>query len=1014
MNNRILTALFALALCLCLFIGVVPAEADAVTAKCGHTVIDTVGSKSATCTEAGIRYTYYKCRVCDKTYADAACQEEVDVKRYELSAKGHNWEIKSDATTHWERCSNCGTERNIQDHAADGWVQTSVGHKQVCTVCNATLKDTEGLHVSVYKDNGDGENHHAECQYCGYITGADVAHTFTYAKKDKDGHTATCSGCGYTVVQEHVDIDVTKCKCDKCEELLHDFSIYVPGTENRHAKGCSVCKTLDPDAVYEPCEYVYTSGKVLNNKATHTLQCEVCGRGKEEPIEMYCTDADNDCICDLCKGPMFHDWNAAGPQFFPAEEPTCEDDGNVAYAKCNKCQKYFLPNGQIVTEEETVLEALGHDWRDTMWSNPTHHYYRCQRVVNDVTCTAVKDREEHVFDKFVSGNNGYHFVYCSVCDREGDPKVAACVDIPNDGKCECACGYQLPHGYGANYPNVELVEAVVNTCTKDGNIAHFHCKECGGNFGGTPDNLTPIDDVVVKASGHNLVIKETRGDIHDVQCVQKNKVQKISGDFDEYACTYKSYVGHQDTTGDCKCDLADEDGKVCGAALHTHSYKFMPAVEATCSTEGFEAYYYFAPCGRMFSDDTYTQEISAPVSTGYADCEPGAWVNEGDNHVKRCVNCNEVVDSAAHVDANFDNRCDVCNFELALEYVEEVPATCTTSGTKAHYISRVTGRSYWDAEGTKYISNVSDLVIRAYAHIDPVTGVGPIASDKGNGTHEYKCALCNATTKTEAHTTGGCFCTACGAGASASHVAKTYPYQAPVCDKDGHEAYAQCSCGKFYNAQGVETTYQALTLKATGHKWGAEVFNDDAAGKHYAVCEICNAKNYGEHKVTASDPLSGNYHQFVCECGEVSLEAHYDKNGDNVCDEAGCKHDMSNKEVTVNNNPSTTVVTGDKNTVNTAWSWLRNWLNNTVGSNAGGSTTPTQTAQPGTATGSQGSTSGNSGTTTTPATGSNTGSTGAGSNAGSSNQGGNQTANATGVLQAIISFFNWIISGFGG
>ena len=166
--------------------------------------------------------------------------------------------------------------------------------------------------------------------------------------------------------------------------------------------------------------------------------------------------------------------------------------------------------------------------------------------------------------------------------------------------------------------------------------------------------------------------------------------------------------------------------------------------------------------------------------------------------------------------------------------------------------------------------------------------------------------------------------------------------------------------------------------------------------------------------MTASDPLSGNYHQFVCECGEVSLEAHYDKNGDNVCDEAGCKRDLSNKEVTVNNNPSTTVVTGDKNTVNNGWSWLRNWLNNTVGSNAGGSTTPTQTAQPGTATGSQGSTTGKNGTTTTPATGSITGSTGAGSNAGSSTQGGSQTAEATGVLQAIISFFNWIISGFGG
>ena len=474
-------------------------------------------------------------------------------------------------------------------------------------------------------------------------------------------------------------------------------------------------------------------------------------------------------------------------------------------------------------------------------------------------------------------------------------------------------------------------------------------------------------------------------------------------------CKVSESIPHTSSTGGCTCDLVLRNNSVCGKLVHSHDAVKVARKAPTCIEEGYEAYWKYEACGRMFKDDFARTEIREPIAIPMVDHEPGEWEKDGDLHVKYCEVCDEELESGNHEDANGDNRCDVCNFELSLVKVEGKAATCTESGIKEHYISKYTERSYWDEAGMQYISDANDKLIAPLGHDD-------VTTDLGNGKHQATCSRCERTLTAEAHTTGGCFCTKCGAGASKDHVATIYPYQAPVCDKDGHEPYAKCSCGQYYNAAGEKVSgYSAVSIKATGHKWGARIFNDDAAGEHYAVCEICKAKNYGEHKLTVNDPLSGNWHQSICECGKVSLEEHYDKNGDNVCDEAGCKRDLSDKEVTVNNNPSTTVVTGDKNTVNTGWSWLRNWLNNTVGSNAGGSTTPTQTAQPGTATGSQGSTTGNNGTTNTPATGSNTGNTGAGSsNAGSSTQGGNQTANATGVLQAIVSFFNWILSGFGG
>ena len=1007
MNNRILTALFALALCLCLFIGVVPAEADA-----AHTHM----ADSVWHTESGDAYHWHLCATCTSTdrlnperhnlskptIIVAPDMESTDTHHKVTCSKcdyvayyTHTWYLpETTDTTHTYTCRDCGkvvTAAHYDEnddcvcdlckyeipHDFSAYDQNTTHHHAKCKVCGDQAPGEDVEHTFTWETTAD--THIGTCSVCEYKqTAAD--HDFKYVDNKDGTHTRTCETCGYSDTVDHVDGKTKDCKCAYCDaQMEHTYEGWQEN-ETVHSHYCTVCKQYVDEGKHE---FEYTAAPYGTD--THKKICKVCGRVETTAA---CVDKDDDHYCDDCGGLRAHDEKASW-MITHHKTMTCEEDGIWLHYECPTCHELFR-NGKVVTGQDMTNPAKGHD---LVWATAqeTGHYQYCK------DCNYHTDEEEHTFT-YEYNNNGTHDKICSVCGRE-DPEER-CSAAEN---CTCLCGHVMNHT--ASQKKMVPTAAVAPDCENAGNHAYYTCTDCGRIFiwhdGNNVYKLSDVGDPYVAPLGHDWVHKEdTLSGKHIVKC---------------RTCKVSESIPHTSSTGGCTCDLQLTTGGICGKLVHSHDAVKVARKAPTCQEEGYEAYWKYEACGRMFKDDFARTEIQAPIAIAKVDHEPGEWVNEGDEHVKYCEVCDEELESGNHEDANGDNRCDVCNFELALDYVAEVPATCTTSGTKAHYISRVTQRKYWDAEGTKYISNTGDLVIRAYAHVDPVTGVGPIATDKGNGTHEYTCALCNNVTRTEAHTTGGCFCTVCGAGASAEHVATVYPYQAPVCDKDGHEAYAQCSCGQYYNAAGEKVSgYSAVSIKATGHKWGAEVFNDDAAGKHYAVCEICNAKNYGEHKVTASDPLSGNYHQFVCECGEVSLEAHYDKNGDNVCDEAGCKRDLSDKEVTVNNNPSTTVVTGDKNTVNTAWSWLRNWLNNTVGSNAGGSTTPTQTAQPGTATGSQGSTTGNNGTTNTPTTGSNTGSTGAGSNAGSSTQGGNQTANATGVLQAIIGFFNWILSGFGG
>lgn len=71
--------------------------------------------------------------------------------------------------------------------------------------------------------------------------------------------------------------------------------------------------------------------------------------------------------------------------------------------------------------------------------------------------------------------------------------------------------------------------------------------------------------------------------------------------------------------------------------------------------------------------------------------------------------------------------------------------------------------------------------------------------------------------------------------------------KAATCTKDGNEAYSYCSaCGKYYDADGKETTLDAVTLDATGHtmKYHPAIPADctKRGTKEYWECEKCGNK----------------------------------------------------------------------------------------------------------------------------------------------------------------------------
>lgn len=935
MNNRIMAMLCALAAAM--FLSIVPVKAEAAeTAKCTHEHVTTVEAKAATCTKAGYE-AYKECDGCGMLFDLNGKQI---AKKQTIQPTGHDMQWEITETTHKKVCANkCGY---AEDFGAKLYVEN---------------------HKLTYKDNGDGT------------------------------HTATCEVCGYEETKEHTEGSVKDCKCNMCgAELEHTYGNFASDAGG-HWKNCTVC-----GKVHDNGSHVYGEAVAHDNTSgryTHVVTCKVCGFEEERA----CADSgdDNDCVCDECGQAVPH--SVENLEYVKGKVESCKEDGYYNHYKCPYCGKTFWTQGDGVVECDPTIKKLDHNWE--MSTDEENHFYICTRE----GCDAKKDEEAHTL-KYTSNTDGTHSATCTVCGREpaalqnvshnyelaqksqdgvgrhqmvcSDCKHEQWLDcVDENGDCKCDdCGAEMSH----KYETVTYVAGVAASCEKDGYENHYECKQCGKTFytKGASTELVECDPTI-PATGHSWDYGKYTGDKHLVKCNNSN-------------CDLKemwTIIDHEDTDGDCKCDLNG-----CGQLVHSHDFVQIPAVAATCTDDGTEAYMEYEGCGKMFN--LKGQPIEAPVvvpATGHD--ENGEWeAGENGKHVKKCGKCGEIIAEEDHIFENGNIKCTVCGTEENLEHVEGVDATCGKPGVVEHWLSK-TGAAYADEHGTQPLTS---FVIPALEH-EYVAG-----EDNGDGmTHAYICLNCGDE-KTQKHNgEDGCYCSDCG-GNLDGHEVTFVEKQEATCEKAGHKAYYQCSCGKLYDMDHKVIEAPEAIAKLS-HTTDGTVKKDAKEGKHYTECTTCGKKFYEDHVMAVKDPLKGNYHQYVCECGELKVEKHYDKDGDGVCDV--CDHNMSSTSVTVEQHDNVTVKTGDSST-NKNYTWWRNWLEILVPSNSGGSEATVEKEES-TASSSQQSASANQ--NQTASAGASQNST---SNSGTTSSGTNTGASETMVNNnALAQFFTWFLGLFG-
>ena len=487
---------------------------------------------------------------------------------------------------------------------------------------------------------------------------------------------------------------------------------------------------------------------------------------------------------------------------------------------------------EIPTTSVTITVEESHNYGEPTWS-----------WNNDFTASAVftcTDDDGHT--QTVPATVTDEVTTEPTCDKEGLRTYTAKVTFEGkdytDTKTE-----PIP----AKGHTLTAVAEVPATCETAGTSAHWKCEVCGKLFSDAEGRTeTTLEKLTIPATGHaygapvwkwtdDFKATATFTCTNDTTHVKNVTAEVTSAVTTPAACettgvrTYTAKVtfeGKEYTSS--KTETIAATGHAYGAPVWKWTDDFKATATFTCTNDATHV-------------ENVTAEVTSAVTTPAA-CETtgvrtytAKVTFEGKEYTSSKT---EVIPAAGHT----------------LTAVAEVPATCETAGTSAHWKCDVCGKLFSDAEG-KTETTLEKLAIPATGHAygEPVWKW----NDDFTASATFTCA--NDTShvkKVDATVTSEVTEGSCEVGGTRTYTAKvtfegkeytdtkTEPVPAKghtltaveavpaTCETAGVKAHWKCEvCGKlFSDAEGkTETTLEKLAIPATGHTYGAPVWkwNDD-------------------------------------------------------------------------------------------------------------------------------------------------------------------------------------------
>ena len=193
--------------------------------------------------------------------------------------------------------------------------------------------------------------------------------------------------------------------------------------------------------------------------------------------------------------------------------------------------------------------------------------------------------------------------------------------------------------YGTH--TLTFVEGTQPTCTESGRIEHYICTGCGALFSDS-EGLDEIqeEDIIISPLEHDATGKWITSDAQHWKICSRCNAEIMRGNH-----VFSAYEHTQDNVWTRTCT-------VCGyseSSEHVeHTLSHHEAIEATCTENGSIEYWECTFCGKYFSDESATSELSkseiiVPALDHLIPDNPTAddYCHNNDEHWLLCERCNE-------------------------------------------------------------------------------------------------------------------------------------------------------------------------------------------------------------------------------------------------------------------------------------------------------------------------------------------------------------------------------------
>ena len=484
--------------------------------------------------------------------------------------------------------------------------------------------------------------------------------------------------------------------------------------------------------------------------------------------------------CDVdC--PNGHTWNGGTV----TKQPTCTEAGERTYT-CAVCG----------TTRTAAVEALGHSYNyvpevpaDCTTAGTAAHY-TCSRCDKLFISQNGEMKEVTASELVVTANHSYNSGIVTkypTCTEAGE-KTYTCLSC---GETKTEVIAATGHDYG------EEIAEVPATCTTSGTKAHYECANCHQLFVDAEGEKTQVTVAeITLAPAHSF----------DDGVVTTQPTCQATG-IKTYTCS-ACHATHTELVPATGHDYGDE----------------ITEVPSTCTTQGTAAHYQCASCGKLFVDDNGVKKEVAANELVIA-LAPHAYDEGTVTTQPTCEKDGVKIFACTACGHTYTEKVAATGHNYG-EEIAEAAATCTATGTKAHYECANCHKLFVDVNGRKIQVTENYLTIALVPHTVVVDeAVEPTCTATGltQGSH---CSVCDAVivAQTEIPANGHSY------GELIAEVAAT-------CEAAGTKAHYECAaCGKYFvevEGEKTQVTAEDLAIPATGHTY-------NAAETHSNKCVNCD------------------------------------------------------------------------------------------------------------------------------------------------------------------------------